>query len=236
MPAFVSPSYCRDTPPPNEIDAKPKPALARLLSQCRTGSKRVYLARQPDILETLLPAFGVMAQGSLITTPAGPVAIEDLQLGDEIQSPSGDAARIEWIGEAMVNSGATEYPWLRRVQADRFGFTRPTVDTVLGRGAVLVAGPDAAQARQLGEYGVDELIAEVSPPAPVRLFHISCDRPSNILVNGLSLRSLDPSSFMQDKPESFRETFRAMMPNGSLPAAEPKPWIASTPNGRGITA
>lgn len=236
MPAFVSPSYRHDTPPNNEIDAQPKPALARLLSQCRSGSKRVYLARQSDILEILLTAFGVMAQGSLIMTPSGPVAIEDLQLGDEVQASTGEAVRIEWIGEAMVNPGATDTPWLRRIQPDRFGFTRPTSDTVLGRGAELIAGPDAAQARPLGNFGIDELIAEVSPPAPVRLFHIACDRPSDILVNGLRLRALDPNAFMQDKPESFRETFRAMMPAATLQAPEPKPWVAPTFNGRGLSA
>jgi hypothetical protein len=100
----------------------------------------------------------------------------------------------------------------------------------------LVAGPDASQARPLGNYGVDELISEVSPPAPVRLFNIACDRPSDILVNGLPLRSLDPKSFMQEKPESFRETFRAMMPAGTLQAPEPRPWIAPTLNGRGFSA
>lgn len=236
MPAYVSPSCSHDAPPENDVNAQPKPALARLLSQCRSGSKRVYLARQSDILEILLPAFGVMAQGSLIMTPTGPVAIEDLQLGDKVQTPSGDTARIEWIGEAMVNSGATDEPWLRRVQSGRFGFTRPTADTVLGRGAELVAGPDASHARQLGEYGIDELIAEVSPPAPVRLFHIACDKPSDIIVNGLPLRSLDPCSFMQNKPESFRETFRAMMPSGANLSPEPKPWVTPTLGARGISA
>lgn len=196
----------------------------------------MYLARQSDILEILLPAFGVMAQGSLIMTPSGPVAIEDLQLGDEILPPSGQSARIEWIGEALLNPGVTDTPWLRRVQPDRFGFTRPTTDTVLGRGAELVAGPDATQARPLGNYGIDELIAEVSPPAPVRLFHISCDRPSDILVNGLTLRTLDPNSFLQDKPESFRGTFHAMMPAGTLQAPEPKPWTPPTLNGRSLSA
>ena len=232
MPAFVSPSYLHDKSPENKIETQPRPALARLLSQCRSGSKRVYLARQSDILEMLLPAFGVLSQGCLITTPTGPVAIEDLQLGDEIQSPGGEARQIEWIGEALVNPGAIDLPWLRRVQSDRFGFTRPSVDTVLGRGAELVAGPDSAQAKPLGEYGTDELIVEVSPPAPVRLFQIACQDPCNILVNGLPLRVLDPVSFMQEKPESFRETFRAMMPNGSLPVSDPKPWIAASPNRR----
>jgi len=232
--AFVSPSSVTGSPPQIKSDVETRPAIARLLSQCRSGSKRVYLARQSDILELLLPAFGVMAHGSLITTPTGPVAVEDLQLGDEVQTSSSEMARIEWIGEAMVNPGATDHPWLRRIQPDRFGFTRPTADTVLGRGAELVAGPDAVQARKLEEYGTDELITEVSPPAPVRLFNIACDKPCDILVNGLSLRSLDPSSFMRDKPECIHETFRAMMPNGSLPPAEPRPWTAATQTRQGM--
>ncbi len=236
MPAFVSPSYSHDTPPQNDVTTKPKPALARLLSQCRSGSKRVYLARQSDILETLLPAFGIMAQGSLIMTPTGPVAIEDLQLGDEVQTSSGDTAKIEWIGEAMVNPGATNEPWLRRIQSDRFGFTRPSSDTVLGRGAELVAGPDASRARLLGEYGIDELIAEVSPPAPVRLFHIACDKLCDISVNGLPLRSFDPCAFMQGKPESFRELFRAMMPSGSVLTQVSKPWVTPALSSGGISA
>lgn len=184
------------------------------------------------MLEQLLPAFGVLSQGCLISTPDGPVAVEDLHLGDTVLTASGAEAKLIWTGEAMLSPGVTEDPWLRRVVQDRFGFARPASDMVLGRGAEIVIDAVSGRTRTLGDMGCDDTLYPVSPQASVRLFQIALDTSEPVLVNGLSMRPLCPSRFMDDKADAFFETFGTMMPEGSLPDREPRPWSPHSPSPR----
>jgi hypothetical protein len=148
-------------------------------------------------------AFSAFAHGTAITTPRGPVPVEDLEPGMEVTTRDHGAQPVVWVGAMTLMPRSDEMPYsggLTRVVADSFGFGRPDADLMTGPGARLLMRPSGRAER----YGsgcsltpaaqiVDGTNAiEVSPPQPVQVYHLCLRRHAVITAAGMEAESYHP--------------------------------------------
>jgi hypothetical protein len=195
-----------------------QPVIASFTSLCTREGSRSFAARNPDIAARLLPAFGILAQGTQIRVPGGSVAVEDLALGDLVNDALGDPVEITWIGAVTLCADALDTPWLRRIQPERFGFARPLSDVILGAGAEVLVDPDGKVSRPLESFGEDDMIWPLAPQAPVRLFQIGCEVPTAVCADGLPVRTLNVADFLKGQPDLLAQLFAKVVPSRGQPA------------------
>lgn len=159
--------------------------------------------RSVPALPLLDTAHAAFARGALVSTPRGPVAVEDLSPGDTIVTVAGGAVPVAWIGWVTFRpdrsgNGAP----LTRVMADAFGLGRPLADLVMGPGARLLSRPRQLRAR-LGADGVLSPVHAMAdgfhairmvPRQPVTFYHLALRRHAMIVVNGLETESFHPGA------------------------------------------
>jgi hypothetical protein len=125
--------------------------------------------------------FNALAHGALVSTPRGHVAVEDLVPGMMVDTATGEAARLRWVGAMTLVPNAPERgdvpDRLYRIVTDSFGFARPSLDVTLGPGARLLdrspevcqrLGTEAALA-PVTSLADGESVLEIAPLSPVRL-------------------------------------------------------------------
>ena len=151
-------------------------------------------------------AFSALARGSVIATEDGPVAIEDLLPGQRVLTAEGRAAQVRWIGSMVIYPGAEpgrdleEHVSLTRITAEAFGAGRPVLDLVLGPRARLclrdprlrrISGGEAAYvpARAFLD-GIS--VIEVTPSAPVTVYHVALEQHGSLRVAGLEVEAFHP--------------------------------------------
>ncbi len=167
-------------------------------------------------------AFSAFARGTLIATPQGDVAVEDLQPGDMINTSTGEAAKLIWIGSSsFVPADAGRRMPLLRIMADTFGQGRPNSFLTVGPGARILHTPhrlraEAGEKRLLTpvrEFLDGVNVIEVVPPTPVRLFHICLERHAAIRVGGIEMETFHPGAkATQSVSQSLRDRFLGMFP------------------------
>jgi hypothetical protein len=84
-----------------------------------------------DIVVSTVPCF---AGGTRIATPDGPVAVEDLRIGDRVVTIDGQAEPVVWIGQRQVNCARHPEPervWPVRIAAGAFAAQAPLRDLFL---------------------------------------------------------------------------------------------------------
>jgi hypothetical protein len=105
--------------------------------------------------------------------------------------------------------------------ADSFGMGRPSVFVTLGPAARLLQTPHHLRADHSGaplltpmSHFVDGTsVISVSPPTPVKLFHVCLDRHAIINVGGLSMESYHPNMQQaQNMTQTMRSLFLSMFP------------------------
>lgn len=88
-----------------------------------------------SISYTYLPAdLACFAAGTAIATPNGPVAVEDIRVGQHVSLASGGSAPVVWIGHRTVDCNRQPRPetvWPVRVLAGAFAANIPRRDLVL---------------------------------------------------------------------------------------------------------
>jgi hypothetical protein len=162
-------------------------------------------------------AFCGFSRGTLVDTPNGPTAIEDLLPGDMVLTSDGMPQPIAWIGATTLvpttpDSSNRAVP-LYRVMPDAFGMSRPL--------SHMVVGPSA---RILGQYGQiltplarfeDGVnIAPLSPPSPVDMFHICLKDHALIRMGGLAFESYHPGmDALSDAGPAMRDLFMRLFPH-----------------------
>ncbi|MEP6065155.1 MAG: Hint domain-containing protein [Paracoccaceae bacterium] len=146
-------------------------------------------------------AFSAFARGALMETPDGTVAIEDLQPGDFLNTSSGEPAQIVWIGSTVfapyVHSSHTK---LVRIMADSFGPARPGSFVTVGPSARLLQTTPALRCVSGGaplltpatDFVDNVNVIEVTPPTPIRLFHICLTRHAAVNVGGIEMETFHP--------------------------------------------
>lgn len=165
-------------------------------------------------------AFAAFARGTLINTVNGPTAIEDLQPGDMVNTSSGEASKIMWIGSStFVPSNTTRRMPIIRIMADTFGEGRPASFLTVGPSARLLQTPDYLRGEANGTRmftparsfvdGVN--VIEICPPTPVRMFHICLTRHAAINVGGLEMETFHPgSAATRSVSHSMRDLFLSL--------------------------
>lgn len=167
-------------------------------------------------------AFSAFARGALMETPDGAVAIEDLQPGDFLNTSSGEPAQIVWIGSTVFtpqthNSRTT----LIRIMADSFGPARPGSFVTVGPSARLLQATPALRSVSGGAplltsvvNFVDNVnVIEVTPPTPIRLFHICLTRHAAVNVGGIEMETFHPGmAGARHVSHAERDYFLSMFP------------------------
>ncbi|WP_397543604.1 Hint domain-containing protein [Roseovarius salis] len=148
-------------------------------------------------------AFSAFAHGTLIMTSHGPVPVEDLVPGMKITTRDRDAQQLMWVGAMTLMPRSDDVPYsgsLTRIMADSFGMGRPETDLMAGPGARLLMRPSGhaerfGSERSLTPAGqiVDGMNAiEISPPRPVRVYHLCLRRHAIINAAGMETESYHP--------------------------------------------
>ena len=171
-------------------------------------------------------AFAGFAHGTMIATPQGPRAIEDITPGTMVETNKDHALPVQWVGMMMmVPSAPVDNPIqlrLTRIMADSFGLSRPSPDVILGHGARLLRSPAA-----LREYAmqtdiltparafVDGVSAiSITPPTPVALYHIGLPHHAIIKAAGLEMESYHPGTTMlRNMGHNTRSLFLSLFPH-----------------------
>jgi hypothetical protein len=161
----------------------------------------------PEIEE----AFSAFARGTVIATTEGPVAIEDVVPGMVALTAEGRSERITWVGSMTLFPNCTipgvSPAKMTRITADAFGVGRPMPDLVLGPRARLLL----RDARSRMATGVESSYAparcfvdgvsiiDVTPVAPVAVFHLVLEHHGSIRAAGLEIESFHPGGDMGDR-------------------------------------
>lgn len=195
----------RVTPPPVS-----KPVRAMPLTRRYEAS---WLGADGEILEStrLAPAtplfeeaFSALARGSVLQTSEGPVAVEDLVPGMRALTAEGRLETITWIGSMVLYpnaaQGEEEAVTLTRITAEAFGHGKPMADLVLGpRARLCLRDPRLRHAVGLeaayvpARAFIDGVsVIEVTPIAPVTVYHLVLERHGSLKVAGLEVESYHP--------------------------------------------
>jgi len=167
-------------------------------------------------------AFSAFTHGSLIQTTFGPVAVEDLQPGDMVNTATGEAAELIWVGTSTFSpADAGKRTPLIRIMPDALGQSRPERSLTVGPGARILHTPAAlrgvSDGRQLltpASKLVDGVnLIEITPPTPTRLFHICLSRHAVINVDGIEMETFHPGTTApREVSHSLRDRFISLFP------------------------
>lgn len=221
-------------PPRRADDAKPAP-IQRATPLMRRYEIACIAASGADIrIERIAPAipffetaFSAFARGTLIATPDGNTAIEDLEPGMMVLDENGRSDTISWIGSMTLyppkEPPAPEGAGLTRFTSDALGMGRPMPDLILGPGARILhrdarcrelVGNDRAlvPARSLADGSG---IVALSPLMPVSVYHLMCAGGHRVLrANGVEVESFHPGTGLDTMIEPELLTlFMALFPN-----------------------
>ncbi|MEM6577093.1 MAG: Hint domain-containing protein [Pseudomonadota bacterium] len=172
-------------------------------------------------------AFSAFAHGTLLATPKGPTAVQDLAPGMDVTSQSGDACRITWIGSITImprqDPVDTSGPrGLFRVIPDAFGVGRPAGNLLMGPGARLLTRPQTLRDALSHDPVftpcsdlVDGInVIDVAPPRPVTVFHLVLERHSILLADGIETESYHPGAgFERMMDAQTRQIFLSLFPH-----------------------
>lgn len=148
-------------------------------------------------------AFAGFARGTLIHTPLGMTAVEDLWPGDEVMTADGPM-KLLWKGAMMLYPGIPDQPEdstrLTRITADALGIGRPMPDLLLGSRArllfqhaqcmALLGRRSAFAPARAFVDGVQTI--SITPVAPVHVYHLAVERQTVLRANGVEVESFHP--------------------------------------------
>jgi hypothetical protein len=128
------------------------------------------------------------ARGTMIRTPDGEVAVEDLQIGDLVLTASGAAKPIKWIGHRRLDCAWHPEPrdvWPLRIRGGAFGPSLPKRDLQLSPDhAVFVEGILIPV-----RYLLNGATVTQCPCREVQFFHLELPAHTVILAEGLPAES-----------------------------------------------
>ena len=195
-------------------------AQARVESCCRVGDALRRTSRTIPVVPELLTAFAAYSHGTEFATPAGPcVAVEDVEPGTELRAMDGSVIQVLWVGmldltPQMASRLFTEgNAPLVRILPDRYGYARPARDLILG------ARAQVGQSKQFAFECVDgEQVLPVTPPGPVRLFQLVCDRPgAELIANGLGVPGFTLGGWLEQQDPLVQGIMQSFLPGGNRP-------------------
>jgi hypothetical protein len=158
--------------------------------------------------------------GTLIATPGGERAVEDLRPGDPVLTPEGEEVAIRWIGRQSaitMLAGPEAVPVLIRAGALADGI--PTQDLCVSPDHAILVDGVLANARALNN-GIT-ILPMPQPPAQIDYYHLELDRHRLILANGAPVES-----FVDDVSRSTFDNVDDWYARGLEPlAGEALPYV-----------
>ena len=154
-------------------------------------------------------AFSALARGAVLQTEEGRTAVEDLLPGMKVITAEGAALPVTWIGSMTVYSGAVteglDPVKLTRFTADAMGHGRPMQDLILGprarvllRDARCLPFTETTAAYVPARSFMDGVsVIEVTPAAPVTVYHLALAQQGTLRVNGLEIESYHPGDSVE---------------------------------------
>ncbi|WP_298973857.1 Hint domain-containing protein [uncultured Roseobacter sp.] len=192
------------------------------IAALRTDGSIVIGQRKIPSLPLFDEAFSAFAHGTNLQSDKGPIAIEDLQPGDRLLTADGGSSEISWIGSStFMPSDKGNFTPLTRIMADSFGVSRPDSFLSLGPAARLLQTP-AHLRSEVGEKrvftparafvdGVN--VIEVTPPTPIRMFHVCLQRHAAVIAGGLEIETYHPGANpMRLLSHTLRTVFMSVFP------------------------
>lgn len=211
----------------NERSQRTQPLMRKFeiatLLPCGAARTSHHLAPATDLFEGTSSAF---ARGTLVSTPNGQVAVEDLCPGDLIDTVGGEPAPVVWISstsfvpaQSLPESSLTG---LIRLLADGYSKSGALGDLMLGPNArLLQSRPSLEQI-----IGVKYVLTpvrdlddghsafHVTPPCPVRLFHIRLPRHAAIYASGRPVETYHPGRGCEELlGTNMRSLFLSLFPD-----------------------
>lgn len=194
---------------------------AAALKSDGTLSHEQLVAPAIDLFEEATAAF---ARGTLVATPSGPVAIEDLLPGDIVDTRDGPA-QITWIGSTIFypNTAADVscLSHLTRVTAEAFGPATPMTDLLIGPGARMVVRREklrsllgaSAVLAPIQDYTDGDRIFDITPPSPVQMYNFALANHSTVTLSGLEVETYHPGKLADPTlGHNVRALFLSMFP------------------------
>ncbi len=192
---------------PTAWRAQKRPQLRRYEISALLENGNIAQTRQlAPALPLFEDAFCAFTRGSLVETEMGPVAIEDLQPGDQVITTDNQAETVMWKGSTTLVPGrpgpSGRNLRLTRIMADSFGMQRPMSYVLAGPSARLLNTPNHLRALTGGaqmltpvqEFIDGSNVIETAPPTAVELFHICLPRHAAIRVGGLEFETYHPGT------------------------------------------
>lgn len=195
-------------------------AQARVESCCRVGGALRRTARTIPIVPELLTAFAAYSHGTEFATPTGPcIAVEDIEPGTELRVMNGSVIQVLWVGMIDLTPQMASRLFaegdapLVRILPDRYGYARPSRDLILG------ARAQVGKSKQFAFECVDgEQVLPVTPPGPVRLFQLVCDRPgTELIANGLGVPGFTLGGWLEQQDPLVQGIMQSFLPGGNRP-------------------
>jgi hypothetical protein len=175
-------------------------------------------------------AFSAFARGTLIRTPQGQVAVEDLMPGCEIDTAEYGPQKLIWIGSMTMvpNVAGVPAPTCRvtRIMPDAFGMERPMTNLMAGPGARLLSRP----ANLRDSFGGDRVLSpvrdladgvnvvEITPPAAITVYHLCLQQHATITAGGLDFETFHPGiGFERQMGAQMLDLFLSFFPHIRAP-------------------
>ncbi|MDB9945764.1 Hint domain-containing protein [Ascidiaceihabitans sp.] len=207
-------------PTPREINPMTRNIEIAALGEDQKMHVAQLKAPSIPLFDSALSAF---ARGSLMSTPNGEIAVEDLLPGEELNTSTGEPAKILWIGSSTFVPAAPDRRMpLIRIMADTFGQSRPSSFLTVGPSARLLQTPHHLRGDNNGtrmftkaEEFVDGVnVIEICPPTLVSMFHICLTRHAAITVGGMEMETFHPgASATRNVSYEMRDLFLSMFPH-----------------------
>jgi hypothetical protein len=139
-------------------------------------------------LGTVTTTVACFAAGTLILAARGPVAVEDLILGEEVMTVSGQLRPIRWIGRQQIQCRRAPRPATVqpiRISAHAFGYEKPCRDLFLSPDHAVFAAGVMIPVR----YLVNGLTIEQIDVEDVTYYHIELPRHDVVLAENLPVET-----------------------------------------------
>lgn len=125
--------------------------------------------------------------GTLIATPAGPVRVEELRVGDQISTAGGRTIQVKWLGRQTKNKALTPERHFApvRIRAAALGNALPFTDLVLTGDHALIIDDFAINASALVNGSTITFEPLERLPSQIIFWHIETEHHDAIIANGV---------------------------------------------------
>lgn len=170
------------------------------VSYLTPSGQEEYENRRAPALRMFEMAFMGFARGTLIATPYGPIAIEDIYPGMIVSTADQGPMKVTWRGATTIVADAPgqnhEAGRLTRIPADAMGLQRPSHDLLLGMGARLFRA-NRNMMVPANDLIDGETAIPVAPPSAVQVFHLMLERHACLKACGVEVESFHPGAALR---------------------------------------